>query len=98
MDNAIRDFISPDTDYWRTAQLPGGTYASWGIILYQFQHELSIKKKRGHSLRLRLIALETQVAALEFGTFPSSVEAQQAPENERRDDHSCNQKARLILA
>ena len=40
--------------------------------------------------------VETQIAALEFGTFPSSVEAQQAPEMNEEMTILGNQKARLI--
>ena len=92
----IRDFISPDTDYWRTAQLPGGTYASWGGTFLSIPARAEHKEEAWTFIKYMSDRVETQVAALEFGTFPSSVEAQQAPEMNEEMTILGNQKARLI--
>ncbi|MGR5539521.1 ABC transporter substrate-binding protein [Vibrio campbellii] len=92
----IRDFISPDTDYWRTNHLPGETYASWGGTFLSIPAQAENKEEAWKFIKFMSDRVETQVAAMEFGTFPSSIAAQQAPQMNEPVEILGNQEARLI--
>ncbi|MBW3696172.1 extracellular solute-binding protein [Vibrio sp. T187] len=75
----LRDFVSPDTTYWRTADLPEQTYASWGGTFLTIPKKAENKEAAWTFIKFLADRVDTQVQALDFGTFPSLIEAQHAP-------------------
>lgn len=90
----LRDFVSPDTTYWRTADLPAETYASWGGTFLSIPRTAEHKEEAWTFIKY-MNRVDVQTKALDFGTFPSLIEAQNTPLMDQPFTFLGGEKARI---
>lgn len=92
----LRDFVSPNTTYWRTANLPENTYASWGGTFLSVPKKAKNKNEAWTFIKYMSDRVDVQVKALDYGTFPSLIDAQNASLMNQPFEFLGNEKARIL--
>ncbi|GDY26191.1 MULTISPECIES: extracellular solute-binding protein [unclassified Agarivorans] len=74
----LANWIAPESKgLWRSAALPGGTYASWGGSFYAIPKKAKNKAEAWEFIKFMTMDKEMQIAAFrDLDAFPALVEAQ----------------------
>lgn len=94
----LANWIAPDTKgNWRSAQLPGGAFASWGGSFYAVPKAAANKKEAWEFVKFMTLNKDMQLEAFRsLDAFPALVEAQNDPFLDKPIDFLGGQKARQL--
>lgn len=94
----LKNWLAPDTTgLWRAANLPGGTYASYGGSFYAIPKKAQHKAEAWQFIQFMTVNKETQLESLRvLDSFPALAEAHAAPMMDQPLPFLGGQKARLL--
>ncbi|WP_369433766.1 ABC transporter substrate-binding protein [Psychromonas sp. MME1] len=93
----LQDWIAPDdAGKWRSADLPNGSFASWGGSFFAIPAKAEHKAEAWEFIKFMSTNKEVQLLAFkEINAFPSLIEAQTCPMFDEEIAYLGGQKARL---
>ena len=94
----LEEWIAPESaGHWRSAQLPGGAFASWGGSFYAIPKNAKNKAAAWEFIKFMCLNKEMQLEAFKsLSAFPALLEAQNDPFLEQPIEFLGGQKARLL--
>lgn len=94
----LNNWLAPESKgKWRSAQLPGGAYASWGGSFYGIPKKAQNKQAAWDFIKFLTTNKEMQIEAFRgIDAFPSLLAAQNDPFIEQPIDYLGGQKARVL--